>query len=142
MAAVNAFFNRYATALQISPLLITLLFFLIGPMIVILIIYILLGAILDTMAMILLTLPVFFPIVSNLGFDPVWFGILMVVVIELALISPPMGINVFVIKGMTPEVSLGQIYIGVLPFVAAQALLLVLVLFIPEMALWLPGVAP
>ena len=128
-----AMIENWTLALSLPPM---------GVMIVILIIYILLGAILDTMAMILLTLPVFFPIVSNLGFDPVWFGILMVVVIELALISPPMGINVFVIKGMTPEVSLGQIYIGVLPFVAAQALLLVLVLFIPEMALWLPSVAP
>ena len=74
-----------------------------GILVVILIIYILLGAILDTMAMILLTLPVFFPIISTLGFDPVWFGVLMVIVIELALITPPMGINVFVIKGMVSD---------------------------------------
>ena len=112
-----------------------------GMLLLILLIYILLGAILDTMAMILLTLPVFFPIISGLGFDAVWFGILMVVVIELALISPPMGINVFVIKGMAPNVSLGTIYIGVLPFVVAQILLLVLVLIFPDLALWLPRTA-
>ena len=65
----------------------------------------------------------------------------MVVVIELALISPPMGINVFVIKGMAPNVSLGTIYIVVLPFVVAQILLLVLVLIFPDLALWLPRTA-
>ena len=128
-----AMIESWMLALSLPPM---------GVMVVILLIYILLGAILDTMAMILLTLPVFFPIVINLGFDAVWFGILMVVVIELALITPPMGINVFVIKGMAPEVSLGAIYIGVLPFVAAQTLLLILVLLFPDMALWLPSIAP
>jgi TRAP-type C4-dicarboxylate transport system permease large subunit len=90
------------------------------------------------MAMILLTLPVFFPIISGLGFDPIWFGVLMVIVIELALITPPMGINVFVIKGMTPNVSLGEIYIGVIPFVIAQIILLILIVLVPDLALWLP----
>ena len=110
-----------------------------GILVVILIIYILLGAILDTMAMILLTLPVFFPIISTLGFDPVWFGVLMVIVIELALITPPMGINVFVIKGMVSDVSLGQIYIGVIPFVIAQIILLIIIVLFPDLALWLPN---
>ena len=112
-----------------------------GILVVILIIYILLGAILDTMAMILLTLPVFFPIISTLGFDPVWFGVLMVIVIELALITPPMGINVFVIKGMVSDVSLGQIYIGVIPFVIAQIILLIIIVLFPDLALWLPNTA-
>ena len=95
---------------------------------------------LSQLAMILLTLPVF-PIVSGLGFVAIWFGILMVVVIELVLISPPMGINVFVIKGMTPNVSLGSIYIGVFPFVVALILLLVLILIFPDIALCLPRTA-
>ena len=119
-------------ALSLSPM---------GILVVILIIYILLGAILDTMAMILLTLPVFFPIISTLGFDPVWFGVLMVIVIELALITPPMGINVFVIKGMVSDVSLGQIYIGVIPFVIAQIILLIIIVLFPDLALWLPNTA-
>lgn len=113
-----------------------------GVLAAMLAIYVLLGAVLDTMAMILLTLPVFFPIVAGLGFDAVWFGILVVIVVELALISPPMGINVFVIKGMVPEMPLATIYVGVLPFAAAQAVLLVLVLLVPDLALWLPRTAP
>ncbi len=120
--------ETWMLALSLSPM---------GVLVLILIIYILLGAVLDTMAMILLTLPVFFPIVSGLGFDPVWFGVLVVIVIELALITPPMGINVFVIKGMVPDVSLGKIYIGVMPFVIAQIVLLILVVLIPELAMWL-----
>ena len=84
----------------------------------------------------------FFTIVAGLGFDAVWFGILVVIVVELALISPPMGINVFVIKGMVPDMPLGTIYVGVLPFAAAQAVLLVLVLLVPDLALWLPRTAP
>lgn len=110
-----------------------------GMMLVILVIYIILGAVLDTMAMILLTIPIFFPLITSLGFDPVWFGIIIVVVVELALISPPMGINVFVIKSMVPEIALSTIYKGVLPFVVAQLLLLSLLLVYPNLVLWLPG---
>ncbi len=112
-----------------------------GTLVVILIIYIFLGAVLDTMAMILLTLPVFFPLVSGLGFDAVWFGVLLVVVVEMALISPPMGINVFVIRGMAKSIPIAKIYWGVLPFVVAQAVLLAALLAFPELALWLPGTA-
>jgi tripartite ATP-independent transporter DctM subunit len=112
-----------------------------GMMLVILLIYIILGAVLDTMAMILLTIPIFFPLITALGFDPVWFGIIIVVVVELALISPPMGINVFVIKGMVPDIALSTIYKGVLPFVVAQILLLALLLIYPKLVMWLPGKA-
>jgi C4-dicarboxylate transporter, DctM subunit len=112
-----------------------------GTMLVIIVIYLFLGAVLDTMAMILLTIPIFFPLAMSLGFDPVWFGIIIVVVVELALISPPMGINVFVIKSMVPDIELMTIYKGVLPFVVAQLLLLVTLLFFPDLALWLPNTA-
>ena len=91
------------------------------------------------MAMILLTIPIFFPLAMSLGFDPVWFGIIIVVVVELALISPPMGINVFVIKSMVSDIELMTIYKGVMPFVVAQLLLLILLLFYPELVLWLPN---
>ena len=95
----------------------------------------------STLAMILLTVPIFFPIVTNLGFDPVWFGVIVVMVVELGLITPPIGMNVFVIKGMAPDVRLGSIYAGVIPFVVAQLILIVAVFLIPGLALWLPETA-
>ncbi len=108
-------------------------------LIVILFIYLVLGCALDALAMILLTIPIFFPIILNLGFDPIWFGIIVVMVVELGLITPPIGMNVFVIKGMAPEVPLGSIYKGVLPFVVAQVLLIALLVAFPFLATWLPS---
>lgn len=108
-------------------------------LIVILFIYLVLGCALDALAMILLTIPIFFPIILNLGFDPIWFGIIVVMVVELGLITPPIGMNVFVIKGMAPEVPLGSIYKGVLPFVVAQVLLIALLVAVPSLATWLPS---
>ena len=110
-------------------------------MAIILLIYMVMGCVLDALAMILLTIPIFFPIVQSLNFDPVWFGILVVMVVELGLITPPIGMNVFVIKGMVPEVALSSIYVGVMPFVIAQILLIVLIFFLPEIVLWLPQTA-
>ena len=108
-------------------------------MIVILLIYFVLGCALDALAMILLTIPIFFPIVLALGFDPIWFGVIVVMVVEMGLISPPIGMNVFVIKGMAPEIRLSQIYRGVIPFVIAQILLIAALLAIPQIATWLPS---
>ncbi len=110
-----------------------------GILVIILLIYLVLGCALDSLAMILLTIPIFFPVVQNLGFDPVWFGVIIVMVVELGLISPPIGMNVFIIKGMAPEVPLGHIYVGVLPFVVAEILLIAILVSLPELALWLPG---
>ncbi len=110
-----------------------------GILVIILLIYLVLGCALDSLAMILLTIPIFFPVVQNLGFDPVWFGVIIVMVVELGLISPPIGMNVFIIKGMAPEVPLGSIYVGVLPFVIAEILLIVLLVSVPALALWLPS---
>ncbi len=93
------------------------------------------------MGVILLTVPIFFPIVTNIGYDPVWFGVIVVMVVELGLITPPIGMNVFVIKGMAPDVNLSDIYKGVMPFVAAQILLIILVFLIPAIILWLPQTA-
>lgn len=107
-------------------------------LIVILLIYVVMGCALDSLAMILLSIPIFFPVVSNLGFDPVWFGVIVVMVVELGLITPPIGMNVFIIKGMVPDVPLGAIYLGVLPFVLAQILLIALLIAVPALALWLP----
>lgn len=105
------------------------------------VIYIFLGAFLDTMAMIILSMPIFFPIVSDMGLDPVWFGVLVVIVVELALITPPLGINVFVIRNLTGDVSLLRVFVGVLPFCVALLALIALVIAVPEIVTLLPELA-
>ncbi|MGB7181529.1 MAG: TRAP transporter large permease [Burkholderiaceae bacterium] len=110
-------------------------------MAIILLLYLVMGCFLDALAMILLTVPIFFPIVTGLGYDPVWFGIIVVMVVELGLITPPIGMNVFVIKGVAPDVKLSSIYRGVMPFVLAQILLIIAVFVFPSIATWLPETA-
>jgi tripartite ATP-independent transporter DctM subunit len=102
-------------------------------------IYVLLGTIMEELSMVLLTIPVFFPIVTQLGFDPVWFGVLIVLVVQIGLISPPVGMNLFVLNALLKTVPLAQIFRGVWMFVAALVIALVLVLEIQPLALWLPG---
>jgi tripartite ATP-independent transporter DctM subunit len=101
--------------------------------------YFILGCLLDSLAMILLTIPIVFPIVKALGYDPVWFGIIIVMVVELGLITPPIGMNVFVIKGMAKDVPLETIFRGVTPFIIAQIILIFVLIAFPEIALWLPA---
>ncbi|RBI70601.1 C4-dicarboxylate ABC transporter permease [Roseovarius sp. TE539] len=107
-------------------------------MLVICLIYILLGCLLDSLAMMLLTLPMFFPIVVGLGYDPVWFGVMVVMLVELGLITPPIGINLFILKSVVPEVPLGTIIRGILPFVLADLGRLLLIGLVPTLALALP----
>ena len=102
-------------------------------------IYVVLGTIMEELSMVLLTIPVFFPIVVQLGFDPVWFGVLIVLVVQIGLISPPVGMNLFVISSLLKGVALAQIFRGVWLFVVALILALVVVLELPQLALWLPG---
>jgi len=101
--------------------------------------YFILGCLLDSLAMILLTIPIVFPIVSALGYDPVWFGIIIVMVVELGLITPPIGMNVFVIRGIARDVPLETIFRGVTPFIVAQVVLILILIAFPEIALWLPS---
>jgi C4-dicarboxylate transporter DctM subunit len=101
--------------------------------------YIVLGAPMDDLAMILLTVPIFFPVVTALGYDPIWFGVIIVVVVQIGLIAPPVGLNVFVIGGMARDVPMAVIYRGIMPFLAAMIVLLVLLTLWPAMALMLPG---
>lgn len=103
------------------------------------IMYLLLGAILDTFGMIILTLPFVFPLLISLGYDPVWFGIFIVMMIELSLITPPIGINVFVMQRVVPDVPLTTIFKGTLPFVCMTLIMVVLLVVFPEIALWLPS---
>ena len=113
-----------------------------GPWVVmglIMVVYIILGCIFESMSMLLLTVPIFFPLVTSLGFDPVWFGIIVVVVTEISLITPPVGLNVFVLKGVVGDVSTGTIFKGVTPFWIVDILRLALLLAFPALALFLPS---
>ena len=116
--------------LGLSPLMV------VGSM---MLIYVLLGTIMEELSMVLLTIPVFFPIVTSLGFDPVWFGVLIVLVVQIGLISPPVGMNLFVLNALLRDVSLPQIFRGVWLFVAALVVALFLCLEFRPVVLWLPG---
>jgi tripartite ATP-independent transporter DctM subunit len=106
--------------------------------IVICLIYVVLGCAMESLSMMLLTVPIFFPLVQSLGFDPVWFGILIVCVIEISLITPPVGMNVFVLSSVLPDVPTGQIWKGVTPFVFADVVRLAILIAFPVIALFLP----
>ncbi len=113
-----------------------------SPFMVILIlvaVYLLLGCVLESMSMILLTVPVFYPMVEAMGFDLIWFGILVVVVTEISLITPPVGMNVFVLRGVVPDVKLSTIFRGVTPFWMADIVRLVLIITVPSLSLMLPN---
>ncbi len=105
----------------------------------ILLVYLVLGCFLEGFAMLVLTLPIFFPVVLQLGIDPIWFGVLVVLTLEMGLISPPVGINVFIVKSVAPSVPLGQIFRGVLPFWVAMMVTLVLLIAFPQISLILPN---
>ena len=108
-------------------------------MLFIILIYILLGCVFESLSMLLLTVPIFFPLVTSLGFNPVWFGIVVVVVTEISLITPPVGLNVFVLKGVVVDVSTGTIFKGVTPFWVVDIFRLALIVFVPWLVLFLPN---
>jgi TRAP-type C4-dicarboxylate transport system permease large subunit len=101
--------------------------------------YIVLGCFMDGLGMILITVPVFLPLIVASGYDSVWFGVILVVVIELGLIHPPVGMNIFVIQAQVPEVPVLRIYQGIIPFLVAPFILLVLLVAFPSIALWFPN---
>ncbi|MBW1999768.1 MAG: TRAP transporter large permease [Deltaproteobacteria bacterium] len=105
----------------------------------ILAVYIILGCMMVPMAMIILTIPIVFPLIVDQGFDPIWFGIITVRIFEIAQITPPVGMNVFVIKGVARDVSMGTIYRGIFPFFVADIIHLTLLILFPQIALFLPG---
>jgi C4-dicarboxylate transporter, DctM subunit len=110
-----------------------------GVLALIMVMYLILGCLMDAMAMIILTVPIIFPVVTALGFDPIWFGIIIVMTVELGLIHPPVGMNVFVIKSVVKDVSFTTIFKGVLPFVATDILRLIVLIGFPIIALYLPS---
>lgn len=105
----------------------------------ILLMYLVLGCFLDAISMMVLTLPVIYPVITALGFDPIWFGVVIVLIAEMGVITPPVGVNVFVIKGIAPEIPLHLIFRGIFPFLAALIILTILILFVPQIATLLPS---
>ena len=105
-----------------------------GVLALIMVMYLVLGCLMDAMAMIILTVPIIFPVITHLGFDPIWFGVIIVMTVELGLIHPPVGMNVFVIKSVVKDVSFSTIFRGVMPFVATDLVRLVILIAFPMLA--------
>jgi tripartite ATP-independent transporter DctM subunit len=110
-----------------------------GILLMILAMYILLGTFLEGIAMLVLTLPVVFPVILAMGYSPIWFGVVVVIVLEMGLISPPVGVNVFVVKGVAPDVPLEKIFNGIWPFWLAMLVCLLILVAFPQIALYLPN---
>ena len=120
----------WITQLSPSPIVVVLMMMMI---------YIVLGMVMEELAIVLLTIPVFFPVIIGLGYDPIWFGILIVTVVEIGMISPPVGLNLFVVNALLPKVGLNTIYRGITPFVIADVVRLGILIAFPAIALWLPS---
>ncbi len=120
----------WVSSLAISPLAILILIYFV---------YLFLGCFMDGTSLMLVTLPIVFPIIDALGFDPIWFGVALVLLIEMALITPPVGLNVYVIHGLRPDHPLSEVFIGVAPFFVMTVIALVIVTVFPQLATWLPG---
>jgi C4-dicarboxylate transporter DctM subunit len=110
-----------------------------GVLAVIMFMYLVLGCIMDALAMIILTVPIILPVIKELGFDPIWFGVIIVMTVELGLISPPVGMNIFVIKSVIGDVKISTIFSGVLPFIVTDIVRLAILIAFPIIALWLPS---
>jgi TRAP-type C4-dicarboxylate transport system permease large subunit len=98
-----------------------------------------LGCILDTLGMVLLTVPTFYPIIVGIGLDPIWFGVVVVLACEIGLITPPVGLNVFVVKGVAEDVPMQGIFQGIVPFLIADLVVVAIVVAFPIIALWIPS---
>jgi tripartite ATP-independent transporter DctM subunit len=109
-----------------------------GLMLTLITAYIVLGCFLEGIGLVLITVPVFLPVVTASGFDPVWFGVIVVIVVEMGLIHPPVGMNLFVIQAQLPDIPIMSIYKGTLPFLLAPMVLIVMLLLAPDIALYLP----
>jgi len=106
---------------------------------VIIFIYLIGGCFMDAMGLIVLTIPIFYPMVIKLGFDPIWFGVIIVLVGEMGVITPPVGVNVYVIKGISPDVPLETIFKGIFPFLVALIIVTIIIMIFPQIATFLPS---
>ncbi len=121
---------NFVASLNVPPIVV---------MLIIIAIYVVLGCIMDAMAMVLLTVPIFLPIIEMLQLDPVWFGVVIVLVMQIGMMTPPVGMNVYVLAGIARDVPMHKIFKGVVPFVIAAVIVVLIVLLVPELALWLPN---
>jgi C4-dicarboxylate transporter DctM subunit len=110
-----------------------------GVLALIMVMYLVLGCLMDALAMIILTVPIVFPVIKELGFDPIWFGVIIVMTVELGLIHPPVGMNIFVIKSVIEDVKMSTMFYGVMPFIITDLLRLIILIAFPIIALWLPS---
>jgi tripartite ATP-independent transporter DctM subunit len=122
--------TEFLTGLGIGPY---------GVLTLILLMYLVLGCLMDALAMIILTVPIIFPVIRELGFDPIWFGVIIVMTVELGLIHPPVGMNIFVIKSVIEDVKISTIFYGVSPFIVTDLLRLVILVVFPGLSTWLPS---
>jgi C4-dicarboxylate transporter DctM subunit len=139
---ISAFLFQYFLAVTqasvlLGDLLLALPFGPMGVVVAILAFYIIAGMVVDEIAMVLLTIPIFFPIVTGLGFDPIWFGVLVVVTVEIGLIAPPVGIICFIMNNMVPDIGLVNIYKGAMPFVIADLVWITILIIFPSISLFL-----
>jgi C4-dicarboxylate transporter DctM subunit len=110
-----------------------------GVLTLILIMYLLLGCLMDALAIVILTVPIIFPLIKEMGFDPIWFGIIIVMTVELGLIHPPVGMNIFVIKSVLEDIKISTIFKGVIPFIITDIIRLIILVLFPVLATWLPS---
>src|SRR3954464_14128682 len=110
-----------------------------GILALIMLMYLVLGCLMDALAMVILTVPIIFPVIRELGFDPIWFGIIIVMTVELGLIHPPVGMNIFVIKSVIEDAKISTIFYGVMPFIITDILRLIILIAFPILATWLPS---
>jgi TRAP-type C4-dicarboxylate transport system permease large subunit len=105
---------------------------------VLVVFYLVLGCFMETLSMMITTIPIVAPIMTAIGFDPIWLGIVIIILVEAALITPPVGLNLFVVQSVRKSGSMNAVIIGAQPFVVAMAVILALLAFFPDLALWLP----
>jgi tripartite ATP-independent transporter DctM subunit len=129
MTHVPATLGEAMTSLGLGPY---------GVLFMIVVIYLALGMFMDGLAMLVVTIPIFFPIMMGLGFDPIWFGVIAVILVEMGMITPPVGLNVFVVKSVAQDVPMSTIFRGVLPFWVAMSLCLLAIVVFPQIALIIP----
>ena len=124
--------NRFITELKLTP---------VQLLIVVVLFYLVLGMFMETLSMMVATVPIIAPIMFKAGYDPIWFGIIIIILMELAMITPPVGINLYVVQGLRKRGRIDDVIIGASPFIVTMALMIVILSFWPQIALWLPRVA-
>ena len=127
---INQAFSEWVGSLEVPRLVILL---------ILMVTYLIMGMLMDASALILVSMPVIFPIIQQLEYDPIWFGILLILNLEIGAITPPVGVNLFALKAAIPELNLKDAVFGSLPFIAMIVLVMILLIIFPELALWLPS---